>query len=402
MENEDISNNKHQTQENKESSDMNASGLHSQNDVEHGSNSSVESEEVNAEYGEMLEEIHDSQVDLYPSQQPGFVRDDNWDLQLPESVKILTTEEGCKVYLVATNHCCRKSQAEVLKTIELIKPDFVMLELCKHRVDILDLDEETMLDESENLIKLRTILITIQEHGFQLGITNLLLHRFYAKLTRQSGILCGGEFKIAFEAAKNIKGCRVVLGDRDVNITLERALASLNWLEKIVLAFCIVISTMLKVQIEEDDEDEADFTEEELREINEEFAPLVRVLVEERDLYLARSLRNTARLLPPVRFNDCEDTTEIKGIPSVVVGVVGLDHTPGIAQHWNTVQDMDLKYLFEVPKNESSIVSSILKWALIAALFAFLSWFCYDWTMLAHLACVVVYIIIVWVFVFYI
>lgn len=111
------------------------------------------------------------------------------DDRLPETVTLLTTPEGGKVYLVGTAHFSAESQNDVsmvsnsfkfillhkilmyyfilfkvlllnkfitinfniLQIIQAVQPHVVMVELCDARVHILQLDEQTILKEVESL-----------------------------------------------------------------------------------------------------------------------------------------------------------------------------------------------------------------------------------------------------------
>ena len=76
----------------------------------------------------------------------------DWDsLDLPETCTLLTTNKGAKVFLVGTAHFSKESQTDVSQVMRAVQPDIVVLELCKSRTNILYMDEETILSESQNL-----------------------------------------------------------------------------------------------------------------------------------------------------------------------------------------------------------------------------------------------------------
>lgn len=50
----------------------------------------------------------------------------------------------------------------------------------------------------------------------------------------------GGEFRAAHRASFNVQGCRVILGDRPIGITLQRALSSLGFFQKLRLIFHVI------------------------------------------------------------------------------------------------------------------------------------------------------------------
>ena len=72
-------------------------------------------------------------------------------LDLPETCTLLTTNKGAKVFLIGTAHFSRESQTDVSQVMRAVQPDIVVLELCKSRTNILHMDEETILSESQNL-----------------------------------------------------------------------------------------------------------------------------------------------------------------------------------------------------------------------------------------------------------
>ena len=51
----------------------------------------------------------------------------------------------------------RESQTDVVTVMRAVQPDVVMLELCKSRTNILEMDEERILSESQNLTTQRAV-----------------------------------------------------------------------------------------------------------------------------------------------------------------------------------------------------------------------------------------------------
>lgn len=76
-----------------------------------------------------------------------------------------------------------------------------------------------------------------------------------------------------------------------------------------------------------------DLLEQMMAEMIGEFPDLHRTIVSERDVYLTYMLRQAARRLELPRASDAEPR---KCVPSVVVGVVGMGHVPGIEKNWTT------------------------------------------------------------------
>ncbi|XP_014785665.1 traB domain-containing protein isoform X1 [Octopus bimaculoides] len=287
-------------------------------------------------------------------------------IELPSTVTVLLTEHGSKVYIVGTAHFSLESQEDVAKTIQCVKPDIVMVELCSSRVNILQLDEETLLEEAKN-INLEKIKLSIKQSGVVQGCLHLLLLSLSAHLTKELGMAPGGEFRRAFKEALNIPGCDFHLGDRPIQVTLRRALQSLSWWQKLRLTWFLLTT---KEPITKEDVEmckQKDLLEQMLKEMTGEFPALSRVFVEERDIFLAYSLKKLSKPDPESKTNP------------IVVGVVGLGHIPGIVQNWD--KDCDIKEIMKCPP--PSIAGRLFRWTFRASLVGIFSWGCYrfyKWT----------------------
>ena len=80
------------------------------------------------------------------------------------------------------------------RVIRGVQPDIVMVELCKARTNILHLDEETIIEEAQNLDFEKSLEI-IRSQGSVQGIMYLLLLSMSAHLTKELGMAPGGEFR---------------------------------------------------------------------------------------------------------------------------------------------------------------------------------------------------------------
>jgi len=136
-----------------------------------------------------------------------------------------------KVYLVGTAHFSKKSQADVRQVIKQTQPDVLLIELCGSRLAILNMDKDTLLEQAKSLNHER-IITMVKQDGFSQTILHILLLQTSAYIARQLGMAPGGEFRAAYEAAMNVERCRIVLGDRPINVTFQRALSALNFFQK--------------------------------------------------------------------------------------------------------------------------------------------------------------------------
>ncbi|CAK9295489.1 unnamed protein product [Gordionus sp. m RMFG-2023] len=80
-----------------------------------------------------------------------------------------------------------------------------------------------------------------------------------------------------------------------------------------------------------------------------EYPELRLVFVDERDTFLAHSLKQAAS---PIMIHNPEAPDELMLIPKVVVGVVGMGHTIGIEKRWG--ENIDIEPLLRLPAESSS------------------------------------------------
>ncbi|XP_014209792.1 traB domain-containing protein [Copidosoma floridanum] len=273
----------------------------------------------------------------------------NFDDNLPNTVTLLTTPEGSKCYLVGTAHFSIESQNDVAKVIQAVQPHIVMVELCKDRIHVLQLDEKTILEESKNL-KMNKILNVIKQHGAYKGLFYLLLLNLSAHLTKVLGMAPGGEFRTAFNEAKKIPNCLVQMGDRPIKITFARAFNSLSWWQTIKLIWHLLRE---KQPISQEDIEKykcRDSLEQIMAELVGEYPELGEVFVHERDLFLTHSLQLACRprLVQPNQL-----------VPVKVVGVVGIGHTLGIVENWGKVDRSQIVPIMSIPP--TSMTTKVLK-----------------------------------------
>ncbi|XP_047986525.1 traB domain-containing protein-like [Leguminivora glycinivorella] len=259
---------------------------------------------------------------------------------MPSTVTVLDAPDGGKVYLVGTAHFSLQSQEDVSRVIQEVNPHIVMVELCEQRTNILLLDEEIILREAKN-INIKKIRATMAQNGVFNGLMYILLLNMSAHITRELGMAPGGEFRRAMAEAKKIPNCMVQLGDRAIDVTLHRAIASLTWGQTIRFVWHLLTSNQ-SISVEEVEKcKQKKMLEDMLEEMAEEFPALKRVFVLERDMYLCHSLQVAA--LQPRRE------------PCRIVGVVGIGHVAGIVQHWGKVRPQDIPPLLKIPPESLSV-----------------------------------------------
>lgn len=179
---------------------------------------------------------------------------------------------------------------------------------------------------------------TLKQYGAVQGALYLLFLSTSAHLTRQLGMAPGGEFRRAFNEARNVQGCRVHLGDRPIHVTLHRALASLSLWQKAKLVWHLLLNRGPISAEEVERCKQKDLLEEMLEEMTGEFPPLSRVFVQERDLCLAHSMQ----LAAADAAAEARSNSELSE-PPAVVGVVGIGHVAGIVRYFETVSESDVR-----------------------------------------------------------
>ncbi|XP_014483603.1 PREDICTED: traB domain-containing protein isoform X2 [Dinoponera quadriceps] len=291
----------------------------------------------------------ESQINDEVSEIPGIKEyDPTIDERLPETVTLLTTPDGGKLYLIGTAHFSVESQNDVSKIIQAVQPHIIVVELCKARVGILQLDEEAMFRYAKD-ISYQCIMDILKKEGLYNGLLHILLLRMAAHVAKELGMPPGGEFRRAFEEAKKIPNCMIHMADRPINITMQRALRALSWWQTIKLGWHLAF---MKRPITQEDVEfckQRSMLDEMIASMKGEFPVLGEVFIKERDIYLTYSLQIA-----------CMPQFTSHGIkPMRVVGIVGLGHTPGIIENWGKVQPTDISPILKVPP--PSMSSKILK-----------------------------------------
>ncbi|KAF7385668.1 hypothetical protein HZH66_011510 [Vespula vulgaris] len=256
------------------------------------------------------------------------------DNQLPETVTLLRTPNGGKLYLVGTAHFSIESQNDVSKIIQAVQPHIVVVELCRARIGILQLDEQVMYHYAKHL-NFQSIHGTFKEYGLYNGLLNILLLKMVAHITKELGMAPGGEFRRAFEEAKKVPYCMFYMGDRPINITIQRTVRFLSWWQTIKLVWHLI---KIKDPISKKDVElckQKAYLDEMVAKMSGEF---------------------------PVLGEGLE--------PTRVVGVVGLGHIPGIVENWGKVQPSDIPPIMSIPplSLSSKILKFTFKFTLISAI----------------------------------
>jgi len=254
---------------------------------------------------------------------------------------------NAKVYIVGTAHFSHESQQDVIQTIQQTQPDLVMVELCSSRISILLMDEQALLREASSLNR-EKILAIIKQSGLIQGLLHILLLSISAHITRQLEMAPGGEFRAAHGESRKVMNCGLVLGDRPLQVTLKRALNSLNFFQKMRFFYHIFLTNQTPITPEDVERcKNKDLLEALLKEMAGEFPQLSKILVDERDQYMTNVLHTIMQKSTIEKVNACRKTNA-EYEPVNVVAVVGIGHVAGIVANWN--RHIDNTELLIVPK----------------------------------------------------
>ncbi len=242
------------------------------------------------------------------------------------------------LYLIKTAHVSKNSVEDVKRIIDEIKPDAICIELDKER-------KETLLNKEG--WRNTDITKVIKEHKVGFLLVNVILSSFQKRMAAKMDTQSGGEMLEGIKKAEELK-VPLILADRNIKTTFKRIWNSLGLKEKMKLLMAIVMAIFDDEDINEEDLarlKEADSLDVALAEVGKDLPTVKRILVDERDMYLA---------------------AKIKSAPGEkIVAIIGAAHAKGIKNHLN--EDIDLKKLDDISKKKS-LLGEIIKWSIPALL----------------------------------
>ena len=138
--------------------------------------------------------------------------------------------------IIGTAHVSQESVEEVKDAIYEHQPDVVAIELDRGRYT--KLKQEMMGIEQDETISVTKI---IKENKVGLFFTTTLLSYFQSKVGADLDVAPGSEMIGAIEASEDL-GIPIALIDRDISITLQRALNKMGFMEKAKFMFSLIAS----------------------------------------------------------------------------------------------------------------------------------------------------------------
>ncbi len=253
-------------------------------------------------------------------------------------VDLLTIDDKT-IFLAGTAHVSRKSAEFVSSFIAEKRPDTVCVELCQSRYNSI---------RNKNQWREMDLFKIVKEKKAFLLLANLLLASFQKKIADQFGVKPGEDMISAIKTAEET-GAQVYLADRDIRVTLARVWRTIGFWSKIKLILQLLLSVVGADEITEEDIErlkQEDVLQVLLSELGSAYPGLRKIILEERDRYLAYKIKNAPG--------------------KTIMAVVGAGHVNGIKKHWPG--DDDITDLDTVPP--PGISKNVIKWGVPLAIIA--------------------------------
>ncbi|VVB99540.1 TraB family protein [uncultured archaeon] len=242
-----------------------------------------------------------------------------------------------EILLLGTAHISKASTDEVKEAIENEKPDIVGVELDIKRF------EQLRNGERWQNMNIGDVISSGQTYLFLLTV---LLTNLQRSLGQQLGVKPGSEMIQAINAAEQ-KGIPVALLDRDVNITLKRAMQKMSIGEKLHFGISAIAGFFPDERKALDSEaveklKEKDLLSELMKQLAKELPSVKSVLVDERDAYIANSIASAPG--------------------KKVLAIVGAGHIEGIKE--SIGRPVDIEAISRVEKSRGIDWAKIIQWAI--------------------------------------
>ncbi len=262
------------------------------------------------------------------------------------------------LYLLGTVHISPESVKLVESTIKKQKPQAVFIELDEER-------KKNLIQKIQDL----DIIKIIRSKKTAYFLSYIFLSIIQKKFAEKTGSPPGEEFKKAILLAKEIKAEEFLI-DRNAKITINRIYRKLTWREKIRLLFSLFSFEDLPsskqainkdngekggLEFNYDDITKQDVVSEMINEMGQKFANIKKVLIDERDVYMAKKILLSLEAKKKSR-------SQVKS-----VAVVGAGHLPGMLNFFkkpDSVKGHSLTELEVIPPKP--LVDKLLPFALVA------------------------------------
>ena len=247
-----------------------------------------------------------------------------------------------EIILIGTAHISQASVDQVRQVIETEHPDAVCVELDAQRLQSL---------RNRNQWESLNVIQVIKKGQAPFLMANLALASYQKRMGLQTGVKPGAELAAAADLAEE-KQIPVALVDRDIRTTLLRAWRKTGLWKKMNLLATLLAGIFEKTEIDEKELArlrESDTLSAMLEEMGTILPSVKTILVDERDIYMAHHIRETAG--------------------KKIVAVVGAAHLPGISKRLlEEISSSTIAEISTIP--EKPAVSKIIPWLIPAVVIA--------------------------------
>ncbi len=289
--------------------------------------------------------------------------------------------DDADILVLGTAHVSRRSVEDVQHAFREFKPDSVCVELCRPRHEA--------ISDPERWKKLDLAKV-IRQKKLALLVANLMLSAFQKKIGEKSGVEPGAEMKEALALAEK-NGSRVVLADREIRATLSRAWSKVGFFRRMWLGSYLFSSLLVREEVDPDEVEklkEEDAFADLFKSLPSRYNSIKEVIIDERDHYLAESIRRTAMDHPELetvgssagdssgsepdaqkratRKTTKKSATAKSRKRKRILAVVGAGHLPGILKALEEKKEVSLKELSHVPKGKP--IRSIIAWVVFSVI----------------------------------
>ena len=208
------------------------------------------------------------------------------------------------ITLIGTSHIAKESVKKVTQTIIEEKPEIVALELDPGRAYAL----QHNIKRPKNITLLRS-----------LGVSGFLFYLFGEVVQKKLGKIVnlqpGSEMLVAMKTSAKV-GSKIALIVRDIQITLRRFSKHFRKRELLRIILDLITSVFkkndLKIDLSKVPSDE--LIEYAMEQAKDNYPSLYKILVEERDIYMAKQLNKISLLYPDKQIVAVVGAGHIKGI----------------------------------------------------------------------------------------
>lgn len=246
--------------------------------------------------------------------------------KISDTIHKIIFKNNSELLLIGTAHISKESVNEVSDYIEEYKPDRVCIELDKTRFKN---------KKDNDSWSSTTITKVLKEGKGFLLLANMALASFQKRMGEQTGSKPGEEILGAAKIAQE-KGIPFSFCDREIQTTFKRAWRKSNFWNKCKLLATLISAAFSKEEISKEELEElkkSDVLETMLAEMAKELPTIKKVLIDERDQFLATSMYVA------------------KGEKKL--GVIGAGHTKGILKNLELLDeeklDTDLSEIKNLP-----------------------------------------------------